>query len=211
MVENERMYYECFYCTAIFQSESERETHIFENHQSEVQEKLGEIRSIAEKPENAQTIQEWKDSKKKSILLNLSQENPQALRTIMTSPESDEMIDKLIEMDLLKLALRTQTLSSDIIWMKSPRFEEARKKTEEEKTYEHKDESTGQSEQTFEIPESPEAKKVLEKATPINRVSFKSGKLILQPLSKDSLEQLSDKDKSLLILYSLMRHQKKKD
>lgn len=210
--ENEQEY-ECLYCGLVFfgqDAENKRDDHTFRCHLQAVEQNLAKIKAIAEKPENALTIQEWKDSKKKEILLKLSQENPQALRVIMNSPESDSMISNLIEMDLLKLALRTETLSSDIIWMKSPHFEE---ESEEEKVYEHKDmEESGQSEQTIEIdsPNEP-AKKVLEKANPINRVSFKSGKLILQPLTEDSIEELSDKDKSLMILHSIMRSKKKKD
>jgi len=68
---------------------------------------------------------------------------------------------------------------------------------------------SGQSEQTIPMPESPEAKKILEKEYPVNRVSFRSGKLVLEPMSsKDSSEQLSDKDKSLLILNALLRKKK---
>jgi uncharacterized Zn finger protein (UPF0148 family) len=70
------------------------------------------------------------------------------------------------------------------------------------------DPQSGQSEQTIPMPESPEAKKILEKEYPVNKVSFRSGRLVLEPMSKDSIEQLSDKDKSLMILYSLLRKKK---
>jgi hypothetical protein len=203
----EENYYECLYCGATFDTEEERDAHTFEKHMDAVEEKLGEISELAQ--EHKQTIQEWKDEKRKEILSRLSQENPQALRMIQNSPHSDEMLNKLIEMDLFKLALRTQTLNSDIVWIKSPHFEEVYE-AERRKPKHYNDPQSGQSEQTIPIdsPNDP-AKKVLETATPINRVSFKSGKLILQPLSKDSLEQLSDKDKSLMILYSLLRKKKK--
>jgi len=63
------------------------------------------------------------------------------------------------------------------------------------------DPTSGQSDTAIPMPEGTP----LPKDVPINKVSFRSGKLILEPMSKDSIEQLSDKDKSLLILYALLR------
>jgi hypothetical protein len=156
--------------------------------------------------------------------LKLAETNPQALRVISNSPNSTEMLDKILEMNLLRLSLRTESLPSDIVWIKSKHFEQARKMSEEEKVYGNKDdESTGQSEQTFEIPESPEAKKVLEKATPVNSVSFHDGKLVETKIFEPerlprntkyagNREDLSQEDKDrrklLLILTSLMRKRK---
>jgi hypothetical protein len=192
-----------------------------------VEQKLREISELAQ--EHSQTIQEWKDEKRKELLLKISQERPQLLHEIQTSPHADEMLDKMVAEDLFKRALKVKTLSSfDAMWLKHPKFDEVyqaeknRQKSQEEyHPYEHKDQSTGQDEQTFEIPESPEAKKVLDKKTPVNKVSFKDGKLILEPeyeperLPRNVIkyagnrEDLSDEDrqrlKTLLILQALMR------
>lgn len=208
--ENEdENFYACPHCGATFDDPDSRDAHVFEQHMDLVEQKLREISELAQ--EHRQTIQEWKDEKKKELLLKIATENPRLLHEIQVSPHADEMLDKMVAEDLFKRALRTETLSSfDAMWLRHPRFEEIYRASREKPEHQPQTgDSTGQSEEYFEIPKSPEAEKVLEKETPINRVSFRHGKLILEPLSKDSFEELSNKDKSLMILYSLLRKKKK--
>jgi hypothetical protein len=207
--EEEENYYPCQYCGAMYDSEDERDNHIFEKHMDAVEQKLSEMRNIAES--NRETITSWKDEKRKEFLLKISQERPQLLHEIQCSPHSEEMLDKMVEEDLFKRALKIETLSSfDAMWLKHPRFEEIYKASRDKPEHQPQTgDSTGQSEQTIPMPESPEAKKILEKEYPVNKVSFRSGKLVLEPMSKDSIEQLSEKDKSIMILYSLLRNKKR--
>lgn len=212
-MSEEENYYACLYCGATFDTEEERDNHTFEKHMTEVEEKLSQIRTIAE--EHSETIQEWKDAKRKELLLKIATERPQLLHEIQTSVHGSEILDHEVEMELLRKALSTNSLDSfSAMWIRHPKFEEIYKASREKPEHEPQTgDSTGQSEQTIEMPESPEAKKVLERETPVNKVSFRDGRLIIHPLSKDakgmSLESLSDKDKSLLILYSLMRRKRK--
>lgn len=226
--EGEENYYSCLYCGATFDTEEERDSHTFEKHMDTVEQKLREISELAEK--HSETIDNWRDQKRKEFLLKISQERPQLLHEIQCSTHGEEMLDRMVEEDLFKRALKVKTLSSfDAMWLKHPKFEEVyeaeknRQKSQEEYTYEHKDESTGQDEQTFEIPESPEAKKVLDKKTPVNKVRFQDGKLVLEPeyeperLPRNikyagNKEELSDEEihrkELLLVLTALMRKRK---
>lgn len=200
--------------------------HIEIDHKYEIQETEEGLSKIAK--ENKEVLENWVTERKRELLLEIAEKNPRLLHEIQVSPHADEMLDKMVSEDLFKRALKVKTLSSfDAMWLKHPKFDEVyqaeknRQKSQEEYTYEHKDGSTGQDEQTFEIPESPEAKKALDKKTPVNKVSFKDGKLVLTPeyeperLPRNVIkytgnrEDLSDEDrqrlKTLLILQALMR------
>ncbi len=120
-----------------------------------VEEKLGEISELAQ--EHKQTIQEWKDEKRKEFLLKISQERPQLLHEIQCSPHADEMLDKMVAEDLFKRALRTETLSSfDVMWLRHPRFEEIYKASREKPEHQPQTgDSTGQSEEFFESVSNP--------------------------------------------------------
>jgi hypothetical protein len=221
--EIEENYYQCLYCGCTFDSEDQRDDHTFRNHMREVEEKLGQIRSIGE--ENKETISEWKAEKKKELLLRIATERPQLLHEIQCSPHSDEMLDKMIEEELFKTALKTKTLSSfDLMWIRHPKFEEVYKATKYDYKQSHQpDAVSGQSDTTIPEPSSPEAERVLEKKTPVNIVSFKDGKLILTPeYEPDRLprnvkyagnrENLSEEDRHkmemILVLQALLRKKK---
>lgn len=220
--EGEENYYSCLYCGATFDTEEERDSHTFEKHMDTVEQKLREISELAE--EHKETIDNWRDQKRKEFLLKISQERPQLLHEIQCSTHGEEMLDRMVEEDLFKRALKVKTLSSfEAMWLKHPKFEEVyeAEKRRLQYPYEHEDRSTGQSEETIEIPSSPESKKVLEKKTPVNRVSFKDGKLILEPeyeperLPRNVIkyagnrEDLSDEDRRrkqmILVLSALIR------
>jgi hypothetical protein len=217
--ENEENCFECQYCNLTFDSSDERDNHVFSTHYKEVEDNLAKIQHIAEEPSNKQTIQEWKDEKRKELLLKIATERPQLLHEIQTSPHADEMLSKLIEMDLFKQALRVETLSSfDAMWLKHPRFEEFYRASKEKPKH-YSDPQSGQSEQTIPIDSpSAEADKVLEKKTPVNKVRFKDGELILEPEYEPerfprnikyagNREDLSDRKRLevLLVLKALMR------
>lgn len=201
--ENEENFYVCPHCEATFDTEDERDNHVFKNHMDTVEQKLREISELAQ--EHKQTLQEWKDSKKKELLLKIASENPQKLKEFQGT-HGEELMERELEMSLFKEALKTNTLNSfDLMWIRHPQFEEIYKSTKEKPAHQPQSgDSTGQIEETIPMPEhSP-----LPKDVPINKVSFRSGKLILEPMSKDSNEQLSEKDKALMILYSLLRKKK---
>lgn len=219
----EENFYSCLYCEATFDTEDERDDHTFRMHMNEVEEKLGQIRNIAE--ENKETISEWKAEKKKELLLKIATERPQLLHEIQTSPHSDEMLDKMVEEELFKTALNTKTLSSfDLMWIRHPKFEEVYRATKYDYKQSHQpDADSGQSDTTIPEPSSPEAEKVLQKKTPVNIVSFQNGKLILTPeYEPDRLprntkyagnrEDLSESDRKkmemVIVLQALLRRKK---
>jgi len=192
--ETEENFYVCMYCHALFDDENQRDEHVFKSHMHEVEQKLSEIANLAQQPEHKQTIQEWKDEKRKELLLKISQERPQLLHEIQTSPHADEMIDKMIEEDLFKKALKTETLSSfDAMWLRHPKFEEIYRASREKPEHQPQTgDSTGQTEEFFESPQSMIDKT---KSTNIR--------------GKESLSEEDMKKKHLvLILYSLLRKRK---
>jgi len=132
-LKEETTYYQCFYCSKIFGSEQERETHIYENHIDVVEQKLQEISELAQEPEHKQTIQEWKNEKTKELLLKISRENPKLLHELQGT-HGDEILEKMLSEELFKMALRTETLSSfDAMWLKHPKFEEIKAEKDNEK------------------------------------------------------------------------------
>jgi uncharacterized C2H2 Zn-finger protein len=189
--EIEENFYSCQYCSMTFDSSDQRDEHVFQSHMHEVEEKLGQIRNIAE--EHSETISEWKAEKKKELLLRIAKERPQLLHEIQCSPHSDEMLNKEIEMDLLKRALRTNTLSSfDAMWIRHPKFEEIYKASREKPEHQPQTgQSTGQDEEFF---ESPDAMIDTTKRTNVR-----------ENLSEEDRERM----KVLLILNALMRKQKR--
>jgi hypothetical protein len=191
--EIEENYYQCLYCGATFDSEDERDSHTFEKHMDAVEEKLSQIRNIAE--ENKETIENWKDAKKKELLLKIATERPSLLHIIQTSPHSDEMLDKEIEMDLFKRALHTNSLDSfSAMWIRHPKFEEIYRASRSKPEHQPQTgDSTSQDEQFF---ESPNAMIDTTKTTNIR------GK---ENLTEDEIK----KKQLVLILYSLLRKQKK--
>jgi hypothetical protein len=190
---DEKIWYQCFYCSDIFEDEESRETHIFENHMDEVDEKLSQIQSIAQ--ENSQTLQEWKNEKKKELLLKIATENPRLLHEIQVSPHSDEMLDKEVEMELFKKALHTNSLDSfSAMWLRHPKFEEISKAERSKPKHEARSgQSTGQDETFYESPDA----------------------MIDTTKRTNTRENLSEEDMKKLqlvkILFSIMRNQKKKD
>lgn len=190
--EGEENYYQCLYCGATFDSEEERDSHTFEQHLSEVEEKLSQIRNIAQ--ENKETIENWKDAKKKELLLKIATERPQLLHIIQTSPHSEEMLAKEIEMDLWKRSLHTNSLDSfSAMWIRHPRFEEIYRASREKPEHQPQTgDSTGQSEEFFESPDA----------------------MIDTTKRTNTRENLSDEDKErmkvLLILNALMRRKKQR-
>lgn len=152
--EIEENYHQCLYCGATFDTEEERDSHTFEKHMNAVEEKLSQIRNIAE--EHKETIQEWKDQKKKELLLKIATENPRLLHELQVSPHADEMLDKMISEDLFKKALKVETLSSfDAIWLRHPKFEAIYKAERDKPKHQPRTgDSTGQTEEFFESPDA---------------------------------------------------------
>jgi hypothetical protein len=165
--ENENTF-TCQYCGLTYDSEEELENHVLSMHYEEVEQKLSKIQNIAR--ENPETIEKWKNDKKKEFLLKIAENHPQTLHIIQTSPHSEEMLDKMVQEELFKEALRTNTASSfDLMWLKDSKFQEIydqekkKKKTEQypypyehkydEEDNEHRDESTGQSETFWKDPQ----------------------------------------------------------
>lgn len=144
----EENYFECLYCGLTFDSEEARDNHTFEKHLRQVEEKLSQIRNISESKENKETIEGWKEKMKKKLLLKISTENPRLLREMVSSPHSDEMLEHECQMELLRMALKTDQLDSlSAMYIQSPHFAElyeAQKKKHED--------ATDQSEVVFEIP-----------------------------------------------------------
>jgi hypothetical protein len=189
--ENEENFYQCPYCKATYDDPDSRDDHVFQNHMDMVEQKLSEISKIGE--EHSQTIQEWRDSKKRELLLKISQEQPQLLHILQTSPESESMLEKMVSEDLFKKALKVETLSSfDAMWLRHPKFEEIYKASREKPEHQPQSgQSTGQDEQFFESPDA----------------------MIDTTKRTNTRENLSDEDrermKILLILNALMRKQKR--
>ncbi|MCJ7630834.1 hypothetical protein MUP77_00300 [Candidatus Bathyarchaeota archaeon] len=152
--EIEENFYSCQYCSMTFDSSDQRDEHVFQSHMHEVQERLSQIRTIAE--ENKETISEWKAERKKELLLKIATERPQLLHEIQTSPHADEMLDKEIEMDLFKRALHTNSLDSfSAMWIQHPRFEEIYRASIQKPAHEPRSgDSTGQTEEFFESPDA---------------------------------------------------------
>jgi len=152
--ETEENYYQCLYCGDTFDTEEERDAHTFENHMNAVEQKLREISELAQ--EHSQTIQEWKDEKRRELLLKISQERPQLLHEIQCSPHGDEILNREVEMELLRKALKTNTLTSfDAMWIKHPKFEEIYRADREKPEHQPQTgQSTGQEEEFFESPDA---------------------------------------------------------
>lgn len=165
--------YECMYCHLTFDSGDERDNHVLSTHYAQVEEKLSKIRTIAQNHE--QTIENWKDKKRKEFLLKISQERPQLLHILQTSPNSESILDKEVEMELLRTALKTNSLSSfDAMWLKSDKLQKALEDSKEETIQ------------------------------PIPDLTRKE-----ESLSDNQSDESKNKQKMVLILYSLMRHRKK--
>lgn len=164
--------------------------HIEIDHQYEIQETEEGLSKIAK--ENKEVLENWVTERKRELLLEIAEENPRLLHEIQGT-HGDEIIDREIEMDLFKKALKTNTLSSfDAMWIQHPRFEEIYRATREKP--EHKpDPQSGQTEEYF---ESPDAMIATTKTTNIR------GK-----------ETLSEEDKArrkmVLVLTALLRNKKK--
>jgi hypothetical protein len=181
----------CQYCNLPFDSSESRDDHVLSTHYKEVEESLNRIRNVAS--ENAETIESWKDSKKKELLLKIATERPQLLHIIQTSPHSDEMLNSEVEMELLRHALRTNTLSSfDAMWLKSPKFQEVYEAERSKPKHQPQSgDSTGQTEEFF---ESPDAMIDTTKRTNV----------------KENLsDEQRNRQKLMLILTALMRKQKR--
>jgi len=187
-------FYRCLYCEAVFDTEEERDAHTFEKHMDTVEQKLSEITEKLSKvaEDHKEVIYNWKNQKRKEFLLQIASENPRLLHEIQTSPHADEMLDKMVEEDIFKRALRTETLSSfDAMWLKHPKFEEVYQASRSKPKHEPKTgDSTGQSEEFFESPDA----------------------MIDSTQRTNKREDLSDEDKqkqkALLILTSLLRKRK---
>jgi len=182
--------YECQYCHLTFDSSEELEDHVLSIHYREVEQNLSKIKTIAE--EHKETIQEWKDQKKKELLLKIARDNPRLLHEIQVSPHSDEMLDKEVEMELFKRALHTNSLDSfSAMWIRHPKFEEIYKASREKPEHQPQTgDSTGQSEEFFESPD----------------------KMIDSTEGTNTRENLSNEDKKKLelikVLFALTRRQK---
>lgn len=144
----------CQYCSLSFDSSEERDDHVLQTHYREVEERLNRIRNVAS--ENAETIKSWKDAKKKELLLEIATQRPALLHILQTSPHSDEMLDKEIEMDLFKRALHTNSLDSfSAMWIRHPKFEEIYRASRSKPEHEPRSgDSTGQTETFFESPDA---------------------------------------------------------
>jgi uncharacterized C2H2 Zn-finger protein len=188
--EIEENFYSCQYCSMTFDNSDQRDEHVFQSHMHEVEEKLGQIRNIAE--EHSETISEWKAEKKKELLLKIATERPQLLHEIQTSPHADEMLDKMVSEDLFKRALKTNTLSSfDAMWIQHPRFEEIYRASREKPEHQPQSgDSTGQTEEFFESPDA--------------MISTTKGTNVRENLSEEDMK----KKQLVLILYSLLRKRK---
>jgi hypothetical protein len=119
----------------------------------QVEERLSKIQSIGE--EHKQTIQDWKDEKRKKLLLKIATERPQLLHEIQCSVHGEDILNREVEMELLRKALKTNTLSSfDAMWLRHPKFEEVYKASREKPEHQPQSgQSTGQDEQFFESPD----------------------------------------------------------
>lgn len=122
MSENEEIeenYFECQYCHCTFDSEDERDNHVFQVHMNEVQEKLSQIRDIAKSEEK--TLGSWREKLKLEILEEIARDQPQRLYSIRIHPEQ---LEKLCDERIFKMALRTKMPNSfDLMWMKDKNWD----------------------------------------------------------------------------------------
>jgi hypothetical protein len=125
--EIEENYYECQYCHATFDSEDERDNHVFEKHMDKVEEGLNEIRHIAE--ENKEVRGSWRETLKTEILEQLAKEQPQRLYEIRIHPE---ILDKMLEERIFKMALKCKMPNKfDLLCMQDPNFDKVAKEHKE--------------------------------------------------------------------------------
>jgi len=232
----------------IFFDDIDMLTQHFDCDHQELDETLSNLSELAE--ENKETIDNWLESKKKELLLKIAKEEPERMHSIEMHPEE---LDKVVMDEIWKSAIKTERLSKfDRMWTRAiadnqdgvpdgfvrvliagkseiaPCGTLTGEKPYSAEPYDygesHKpDPTSGQSDITIPEPSSPEAKKVLDKKTPVNKVRFQDGKLVLEPeyeperLPRNikyagNREELSDEEihrkELLLVLTALMRKRK---
>lgn len=121
--------FECGYCHDIFDSEEERDAHVFQVHSKEVERDLANIERLSK--EHEETITNFKEKLEIEILEKLAKENPRMLYDIRMDV-SGKLMDKLIEEELFKKSLRCRMPSKfDLMWTQDPNFEKAEREAKE--------------------------------------------------------------------------------